>query len=81
MTPRKRTIRTIFQVIVGLAAGLPLLLDAAGVPETATGVGVVLVVAGAITRVMALPLTNRLMRQMRLGWLAEDDPSPTLEIP
>ena len=74
MSPTKRTIRTIFQVVIGLAAGLPFIINAAGVSEATPGVGVVLVVAGGVTRVMALDVTNRLLRTARLGWLAEDPP-------
>ncbi|MGK5531525.1 hypothetical protein [Streptomyces sp. URMC 129] len=67
----KTTIRTVIQSVTGLAAGLPLLLEASGIPETTAGVGVALTVAAAVTRVMALPLVQDQLR--RVG-LATDDP-------
>lgn len=55
----RRTVRTTVQLIVALAAGLPLIVGALGLPEsTAGGTGVVLAVAAAITRVMALPVVD-----------------------
>lgn len=61
----RRTIRTVVQTVLALAAGLPLIVNAAGIPEGAAGVGVALAVAGAITRVMALPVVDNLLP----GWL------------
>ncbi|GGO54067.1 hypothetical protein [Streptomyces lasiicapitis] len=46
----RRTIRTVVQNVLALAAGLPLIIEAAGIPQTAAGVGVALAVAAAITR-------------------------------
>ncbi|MFD7716167.1 hypothetical protein [Streptomyces sp. NPDC059814] len=57
----RRTIRTVVQTVLGLAAGLPLIVDAAGIPQTAAGVGVALAVAGGLTRVMALPVVENLL--------------------
>ncbi|GHG09626.1 hypothetical protein [Streptomyces hydrogenans] len=57
----RRTIRTVFQTVVSVAAGMPLLLDASGIPETAPGVGVIIAVAAAVTRLMALPLVDGLL--------------------
>lgn len=57
----RRTIRTVVQTVLGLAAGLPLIIDAAGIPQTAAGVGVALAVAGGLTRVMALPVVENLL--------------------
>ncbi|WP_432110777.1 hypothetical protein [Streptomyces sp. YPW6] len=59
----RRTLRTVVQTVLGLAAGLPLIVDAAGIPRTAAGVAVALAVAGAITRVMALPVVENLLPQ------------------
>ena len=53
------------QDAVSLAAALPLIVQASGVPETTAGVGVGLAVAAAVTRVMALPAVDRLLP----GWL------------
>ncbi|WP_432112881.1 hypothetical protein [Streptomyces sp. S1] len=57
----RRTARTVFQTIVSVAAGMPLLLDAAGIGDTVPGVAVVLGVSAAITRLMALPLVDNLL--------------------
>ncbi|MFF5973756.1 hypothetical protein ACFY7C_19725 [Streptomyces sp. NPDC012769] len=57
----RRTIRTVFQTVVAVAAGMPVLLGASGIPETAPGVGVIVVVAAAVTRLMALPLVDSLL--------------------
>ncbi|MFI9063050.1 hypothetical protein ACIGQE_14385 [Streptomyces sp. NPDC053429] len=57
----RRTARTIVQTVLALAAGLPLIIDAAGIPQAAAGVGIALAVAGSITRVMALPVVDRLL--------------------
>lgn len=57
----RRTIRTVVQLLLGLAAGLPLLVNTAGLPATLPGLGTALAVAAAVTRVMALPLVE--------GWL------------
>lgn len=67
--PVKRTIRTVLQVIVALAAGLPLIVAASGVPAAAGGVAVVLAVAGGITRVMALPTVEGLLDKVGLGFV------------
>ncbi|MFD7106081.1 hypothetical protein [Streptomyces celluloflavus] len=61
----RRTIRTVVQTVLALAAGLPLIIDAAGIPQTAAGVGLALAVAGGLARVMALPGVQALMP----GWL------------
>ncbi|MFD7262084.1 hypothetical protein [Streptomyces sp. NPDC059874] len=59
----RRTVRTIVQTVLALAAGLPLIIDAAGIPQTAVGVGLALAVAGGVTRVMALPVVEALLPQ------------------
>ncbi|MGW2371647.1 hypothetical protein [Kitasatospora sp. NPDC001683] len=51
----RRTARTVLAVVPALAAGLPLLVRTAGLPDTLPGLGTVLAVAAAITRVLALP--------------------------
>ncbi|MFE5737446.1 hypothetical protein [Streptomyces celluloflavus] len=61
MTNARRTIRTVVQTVLGLAAGLPLIIDAAGIPQTAAGVGLALAVTGGLTRVMALPVVEALL--------------------
>ncbi|MEU4953911.1 hypothetical protein [Streptomyces lavendulae] len=57
----RRTFRTVVQTVLALAAGLPLIIDASGIPQTAAGVGVALAVAGGVTRVMALPVVEALL--------------------
>ncbi|MFI5686796.1 hypothetical protein [Streptomyces sp. NPDC051636] len=57
----RRTVRTVVQTVLALAAGLPLIIDAAGIPQTEAGVGVALAVAAGITRVMALPVVEGLL--------------------
>lgn len=70
MSPKtKRTIRTILQAVVGLAAGLPLILAVSGIPATAGGVAIVLAVAGGVTRVMALPTVEGWLDAIGLGFV------------
>lgn len=57
----RRSVRTVFQTAVAVAAGLPLLVDAAGLTEATPGVAVVLAVGAAVTRLMALPLVDSLL--------------------
>ncbi|MER5934139.1 hypothetical protein [Streptomyces sp. NPDC002054] len=57
----RRTVRTIVQTVLAFAAGLPLIINAAGIPQTAAGVGLALAVAGGVTRVMALPVVEALL--------------------
>lgn len=63
-----RTARTVFQTVVAVAAGMPLLLDASGIPDATPGVAVILAVSAAVTRLMALPLVNDLLP----GFLRKD---------
>ncbi|MFE5582573.1 hypothetical protein [Kitasatospora sp. NPDC056531] len=51
----RRTVRTVFALVLSFAANLPLLVHTAGLSDTLPGVGGVLAVAAAITHVMALP--------------------------
>jgi hypothetical protein len=69
----RRTARTILAVVLALAAGLPLLVRTAGLPDTLPGLGTVLAVAAAITRVMALPQVDAWMP----GWLKMAPPKVT----
>ncbi|MFF0747886.1 hypothetical protein [Streptomyces sp. NPDC004267] len=61
----KRTARTVLQAAVGIAVVLPEIVDASGLPATLPWVAGGLAVAGALTRVMALPGVQRLLP----GWL------------
>lgn len=71
-----RTIRTILQTAFGVAAGLPLILAASGIPATAAGIAVVLAVAGGFTRVMALPVVENLLDRFGLGFVTPPETPP-----
>lgn len=73
--PWRATVRTVFAVVVALAAMLPLLVEASGVDETLAPVAGALAIAGAITRVMALPAVNAFLARF-VPWLAAGDESP-----
>lgn len=55
----RRTIRTVVATALAIVLAFPLLLDASGIPETTPGVGVLLAVSAAVTRLMALPVVDR----------------------
>ncbi|OKI22193.1 hypothetical protein [Streptomyces sp. CB03911] len=57
----RRTARTVLQTAVGLAAAVPFIVDASGIPAATPGVGLGLLVAASFTRVMALPQVDRLL--------------------
>ncbi|WP_327378022.1 hypothetical protein OG393_31090 [Streptomyces sp. NBC_01216] len=61
----KRTVRTVVQTAVGIAVVLPAIVDASGIPASLPWVAGALAVAGALTRVMAVPAVQRLLP----GWL------------
>lgn len=63
----KRSLRTVFQTALGLVVALPLVVDAAGIPETLPGVGVGLAVSGAVARVMAIPAVQAVLARVGLG--------------
>lgn len=66
----RRTVRTVLQLVLGLLAGLPLLVHTAGLPGTLPGLGVVLGIAAGVTRVMALPVVDQLLP----AWLRAASP-------
>jgi hypothetical protein len=66
--PWRATARTIFAAAVGLLSLLPLIALTAGVSEQAA-VAQVLLVTGAITRVLALPAVNSWLERF-VPWLA-----------
>ncbi|MGY4988919.1 hypothetical protein [Streptomyces nigrescens] len=68
----RRTVRTIVQTVLCLAAAFPLIVDTAGIPRTAAGVGVALAVVMAVTRVMQLEQVQKLMPR----WLRTAIPDP-----
>lgn len=70
--PWRTVTRTIFQVVVMIAAATPLILQAVyeSNPETLGGAAAVaLAVAGGVTRVMALPVVNDFLTRF-VPWLA-----------
>lgn len=75
--PWRSTLRTVFQLVVALATLLPFV--ASGVyddPDTAPAAVVqVLAVAGAITRVMALPQVEAFLRRFAPWLAAAPDPA------
>lgn len=70
----RRTIRTTVQTVLAIAAALPLIVQASGLPETLPGIGVLLAVAAGLTRVMALPAVDALLP----AWLRTRDPDADL---
>lgn len=68
--PWRAVLRTVFQAVVSLAAILPLVVGAAGLPLVG-GVAIALAVAGGITKVMALPEVEQFL-QTFLPWLAAE---------
>lgn len=72
--PWRTTARTLFQFVVGLAAGWVLIVGAAGLDPSVEWVAASVAIAGAITKVMALPTVDALIRQF-VPWLAPDKPA------
>lgn len=58
--PWRATFRTVFQGVVAVAAILPLVLSTAGIPPVGVAAAVI-AVAGALTRVMALPAVEEFL--------------------
>lgn len=79
--PTRATIRTLFAAVVSFAAIFPTLVDAAHVPQAA-GVAAAVAVAGAVTRVLALPSVEVFL-QTFVPWLsaAPADPAPEVVVP
>lgn len=65
--PAKALLRTIIQVLIGLAAIAPFLINDLGISATSGLVVTVLGVAAALTRVMAIPAVDRLLSGFGLG--------------
>jgi threonine/homoserine efflux transporter RhtA len=64
--------RTVFQLVVALAAALPALVGYLHLPTTA-GLAAALGIAMVITRVMAMPEVNEALRRW-VPWLAAEPP-------
>lgn len=65
--PAKAVVRTVIQVLVGLAAIAPFLVSDLGLGATGGLIAGALGVAAALTRVMAIPAVDRLLSGMGLG--------------
>ncbi|ROQ82091.1 hypothetical protein P8A22_15750 [Streptomyces laculatispora] len=69
----RRTTRTLVQTALSLAVLLPALVDASGLPATLPRVAGALAVAGALTRVMAVPGVQALLPAwLRTGPTGDD---------
>lgn len=66
--PWRATVRTVFAATVALLSLLPVIAATAGV-DTVPAIAQVLVVAGAVTRVLALPGVERFL-ELYVPWLA-----------
>ncbi|MFG3244614.1 hypothetical protein [Streptomyces sp. NPDC048157] len=69
----RRTARTVFAYVVSLAAALPLIIEASGIPEATAGAGALLAVGAAVTRILALPAVDALLP----SWLRKDADKPS----
>ncbi len=69
--PWRATVRTVVAFVIGLAAIWGLIVEAAGVDPELPVVSLSLAVAGGVTRVLALPGVEALLRRTPgLRWLA-----------
>ena len=66
----RRTVRTAVQWVLSLAAALPGIVDAAGLPESLPWVATGLAVSAGLTRVMALDSVDALLP----SWLRKTTP-------
>lgn len=69
--PWRATARTVFAFVVALAAIWALIIEAAGVDSTNAVVAATLAVAGAITRIMAIPQVEEFLKHF-MPWLAAE---------
>jgi hypothetical protein len=71
--PWRATVRSIFAFLIGLAAAWALIIEAAGVDPGLEWASTSLAIAAGVTRVMALPAVDTLLRSTPLlSWLAPD---------
>ncbi|HEX9230041.1 MAG TPA: hypothetical protein VF885_25865 [Arthrobacter sp.] len=71
--PWRATVRSIFAFLIGLAAAWGLIIEAAGVDPGVGWAATSLGIAAAVTRIMALPAVDYLLRSTPLlAWLAPD---------
>lgn len=69
--PWRTMFRSAFQFTVGLAAGWGLIVAAAGIDPGIEWVGTSIAIASGVTRVMALPVVDNLIRT-HIPWLASE---------
>jgi hypothetical protein len=67
--PWRATVRTAFAFLVGLAAAWALVIQAAGLDAGIPWVATSLTIAAGVTRIMALPAVDDLIRRF-VPWLA-----------
>lgn len=73
--PWRSTVRTVFQLVVGLAPMMPVIVAASGVDETLPAVGLALGISAGVTRIMNLPAVEDFLQRF-VPWLAAT-PKPT----
>ncbi|MFE7017688.1 hypothetical protein ACFVAQ_45795 [Streptomyces sp. NPDC057651] len=71
----RRTIRTLVQTAVGLAAMLPAIVEASGIPASLPWVAAALAIAGGLARIMALPAVEALLDRVGLGLVNKEPPT------
>jgi hypothetical protein len=69
--PWRATVRTIFAFLIGLAAAWALIIQTLGLGPDIPWVATSLTIAAGVTRVMALPAVDDLIRRF-VPWLAPD---------
>lgn len=69
--PWRATVRTIFAFLIGLAAAWALIIQTLGLGPDIPWVATSLAIAAGVTRVMALPAVDDLIRRV-VPWLAPD---------
>lgn len=72
--PARATVRTVFAIVVALASLLPYIVAEADI-GTMPGVAQVLAVAGAVTRILALPGVEAFLQEY-LPWLSAQPRDP-----
>ncbi len=75
----RRTIRTTVQTAITLAALLPVIIDASGIPATLPWAAGALAVAAGLTRTMAIPGVQALLPAWLRTHPAEFPPTGTRE--
>lgn len=69
--PWRAVVRTIIQLVVGLAAAMPMIVDSTGLPTTVAGIGTALAISATITRLMSIPAVNAALAAW-VPWLAAE---------